>query len=246
MRCWDPEQARAFLDAARDDRLYALYVLALSTGMREGELLALRWRDVRLPSPGDAGAGRARLREHEQGSVHVQNTLRWRESGQDGFGLVMSLEEVKTDGSRRHIQLSAVATEALREHRTRQSAERPKMGPIWRHHDLVFCNTIGGAIRASTFRWQSFLPLIKKAGVPRIRPYDMRHTAATLLLLSGVHPKVVSEMLGHSAVTQTLSTNSHVLAMIQRDAEAAMDRIFGSAAVSDSDGGRSRTSEANG
>jgi integrase len=207
MRCWDPMQARTFLDAARSDRLYALYVVALSTGMREGELLALRWRDVALPETGD-------------GSVRVQHTLHWRDN-------VMSIEEVKTETGRRHIHLSAHASEALRQHYLRQKEELTKMGPIWRDNDLVFCNTVGGAIHVSNFRRQSFAPVVKAAGVPYIRPYDMRHTAATLLLLEGIHPKVVSEMLGHSSVTITLTIYSHVLPMIQRDAAAAMNRLLG-------------------
>jgi len=207
MRCWDPQQARIFLDAARNDRLYTLYVVALSTGLREGELLALRWRDVSLPDSGD-------------GSLRVQHTLHCRDN-------VMSIEEVKTEAGRRQIHLSAYAAEALRQHALRQQQEREKVGPLWRDHDLVFCNTIGGAIHVSNLRRQSFAPLVKAAGVPYIRPYDMRHTAATLLLLAGVHPKVVSEMLGHSSVTITLTIYSHVLPMIQRDAADAMNRLLG-------------------
>jgi integrase len=175
--------------------------------MREGELLALRWRDVALPEVGD-------------GSLRVQHTLHWRDN-------VMSIEEVKTETGRRQIHLSAHATEALKQHALRQRQEREKLGPIWRDNDLVFCNTVGGAIHVSNFRRQSFAPLVKAAGVPYIRPYDMRHTAATLLLLAGIHPKVVSEMLGHSSVTITLTIYSHVLPMIQRAAAEAMNRLLG-------------------
>jgi len=114
----------------------------------------------------------------------------------------------------------------LRERRLRQMEERLRRASVWQDHDLVFCNQAGGALHASNLR-RAFRRLIARAGVPYIRPYDMRHTAATLLLLASVHPKVVSEMLGHSSVTITLSIYSHVLPMIQRDAAAAMDRIFG-------------------
>lgn len=207
MRCWDPTQARRFLEVARTDRLYALYVLALSTGMREGELLALRWRDLTLPLSGD-------------GSVRVQNTLHWRDH-------VLSFEEVKTNAGRRQIHLSAVATDALRQHAIRQQVERAKAGPLWQVNDLVFCTLIGGGIHRTTFRLRSYVKLVEKAGVPYIRPYDMRHTAATLLLLAGVHPKIVSEMLGHTSVTITLTIYSHVLPMIQRDAADAMNRLLG-------------------
>jgi integrase len=217
MRCWDPEQARRFLDAARGDRLYALYVVALSTGLREGELLGLRWRDVTLPAGGE-------------GTIRVQSTLHWRDRS-------MFLEEAKTEAGRRQIHLSTRASEALRHHRRLQLEERMKLGPQWHEHDLVFCNTIGGALRRSNFRRQSFARLVRAAGVPYIRPYDMRHTAATLLLLAGVHPKIVSEMLGHSSVAITLQVYSHVLPMIQKDAAAAMDRILGSDREESSTGG---------
>jgi len=210
MKAWDPEQARLFLTAAAADRLSALYIVALSTGLREGELMALRWRDVTLP-PADLDVS--------QGSLRVQHTLHWRDHR-------MWLEEVKTEAGRRQIHLSAHATTALREHRKRQREEHLRLGPTWRDNDLVFCNQFGGALRVSNFR-RGFRELVAKSGVPYIRPYDMRHTAATLLLLAGVHPKVVSEMLGHSSITVTLTIYSHVLPMIQRDAASAMDRIFG-------------------
>ncbi len=183
-----------------------MYVVALSTGLREGELMALRWSDITLPDDGSDGA------------LRIQHTLHWQER-------TMSLDEVKTDTGRRQIHLSVHATQALREHRKRQHEERTTRGPIWRRNDLVFCNQVGGALRVSNFR-RDFRKLIARAGVPFIRPYDMRHTAATLLLLAGVHVKVVSEMLGHSSVAITLSIYSHVLPMIQRDAAAAMDRLL--------------------
>ncbi len=221
MRCWNPEEALRFLDVARREqpRLFALYVVALTTGMREGELLALRWRDVSLDEASLSGA------------VRVQNTLHWREDGR------MALEEVKTPMSRRHVQLSSYAVRVLLQHRAAQDEERRRLGVIWRDHELVFCNRIGGALRVSILRRRSFLRLVELGGVPRIRFYDLRHTAATLLLIAGVHPKIVSEMLGHSSVAITLSIYSHVLPMIQGEAAAAMDRLLGpdstSAPVSD-------------
>jgi integrase len=149
MRCWDPLQARRFLEVARTSRLYALYVLVLSTGMREGELLALRWRDVTILPSGE-------------GSVRVQHTLHWRNHA-------LSLEEVKTNAGRRQIHLSAFATEALRQHATRQQEERAKAGASWRDNDLVFCTLTGGGIHKTNFRYRSFLKLVEKAGVPQIR-----------------------------------------------------------------------------
>lgn len=216
MRCWDPEQALRFLDVARSEepRLYALYVVALTTGLREGELLALRWRDVVLDEAALTGA------------LRVQHTLHWGEDGR------MRLEEVKTPMSRRHVQLSSYAVRVLLQHRAAQDEERRRLGAIWRDHELVFCNRMGGALRVSILRRRSFLRLVELAGVPRIRFYDMRHTAATLLLVGGVHPKIVSEMLGHSSVAITLSIYSHVLPMLQGEAAATMDRLLGRPSVS--------------
>jgi integrase len=206
MKAWNPEQARQFLAASAKDRLYALYVVALSTGLREGEFMALRWSDLTLPD------------NRSDGALRIQHTLHWHER-------TMSLDEVKTDSGRRQIHLSTHATQALRDHSTRQQEEQLKRGLIWQQNNLVFCNQMGGALRVSNFR-RDFRKLIAQARVPFIRPYDMRHTAATLLLLAGVHVKVVSEMLGHSSVAITLSIYSHVLPMIQRDAASAMDRLL--------------------
>lgn len=234
MRVWDPHQARRFLEHTTEHRLHALFTLALSTGLREGELLALRWRDVTLPATtADATTADA------SGTLRIQNTLHWRDgkapekdskaTGKDsktGPHSIMSLEEVKTARGRRQIHLSATATASLREHRARQRHERLRMGPLWRENDLVFCNSVGGALHVSNFR-REFRRLVAAADLPYIRPYDMRHTAATLLLLASVHPKVVSEMLGHSSVAFTLTVYSHVLPMIQRDAATAMDKLLG-------------------
>src|SRR5579862_4943431 len=104
-----------------------------------------------------------------------------------------------------------------------QHATMPEKLRLWQDNDLVFCTLRGGGIHKTNFRLRSFIKLVEKAGVPYIRPYDMRHTAATLLLLAGVHPKIVSEMLGHTSVT----IYSHVLPMIQRDAADAMHRLLG-------------------
>jgi integrase len=196
--------ARALLDAAKGDRFEALYVLALTTGMREGELLGLRWRAVDL----------------ERGAVQVRVTLR---RTTEGF----TTTETKTARSRRQLILTPLAVNALRRHHIHQLEERAAAGEAWEDHDLVFPNTIGRPMEASNFLYRECLPLIKKAGVPRIRFHDLRHTAATLLLLQKVNPKVVSEMLGHSSVAITLDLYSHVLPDMQYEAMKAMSRLLG-------------------
>jgi integrase len=198
------DQARAFLSAAAGDRLEALYVLALATGMREGEMLALKWRDVDL----------------EQGTLQVRATLQ-------NIGGAFTLAEPKTDKSRRRIALSKTAIEALRQHRVRQAEERLQLGQAWSDMDLVFPNTIGQPIDASNLYKYWFLPLLKKAGLPPMRFHDLRHTAATLLLGRGINPKIVSEMLGHSQIGITLGLYSHVTPHMQQQAADAMDAALG-------------------
>ncbi|HEU5349522.1 MAG TPA: site-specific integrase [Ktedonobacterales bacterium] len=197
------EQARAFLAVAQGDRLEALYVAALTTGMREGELLALRWRDVDL----------------DAGHVQVRNTL------QKLPGQPPVIAPAKTNYSHRKITLSTTALEALRAHRVRQNAERLAMGPVWEDWELVFCTTIGTPLSGKNLLERGLRPLLKRATLPPLRFHDLRHTCATLLLLQEVHPKIVSEMLGHSSVAITLQVYSHVLPDMQKQARAAMDRL---------------------
>lgn len=200
-----PEQAKRLLEVAAADRLEALYVLALTTGMREGELLALKWRDVNL----------------DTGNVQVRASLQKSEHG-------LEFAQPKTKRSRRNISLTLVAVDALRRHRVRQNEERLALGPVWEEMDLVFSNVLGGPLLKSNVLYRNFKPLLRKAGLPLIRFHDLRHTAATLMLLQGVHPKVVSEMLGHASISITLDLYSHVLPNMQKDATAALDRLLGS------------------
>ena len=119
----------------------------------------------------------------------------------------------------RHVDLPQVAVRALVEHKDRMEAEGHKA-------DWVFCDGEGGALRKSNVLRRSFKPLVKEAGVPAIRFHDLRHTAATLLLAQGVHPKIVQERLGHSQISMTLDTYSHVLPSMQRDAVDRLDALF--------------------
>ena len=125
--------------------------------------------------------------------------------------------------------LGTTAIEALRDHRIRQNAERLLLGPAWESNDLVFANEVGRPIEATNLLRRSYKPLLKTAGVPAIRFHDLRHSAATLLLSQGIHPKVVSEMLGHAQVGITLNLYSHVTPTIQRQAADAMDALLSTA-----------------
>ncbi len=205
MRVLTREQVATLLEATSRHPQHALYVLAVTTGMRQGELLGLRWADV----------------DFEAGRLFVRQCLQ----RQRGKGLVFI--EPKTARSRRTIILSRYAVAALREHRTHQLATRLALGPEWQDQDLVFCNPTGGPVDPS---WQVavFKTALREAELPVIRFHDLRHTAATLLLAEGVHPKVVSEMLGHATITLTLDTYSHLVPVLHAQAAAAMDALFGS------------------
>jgi integrase len=196
IRALNPDEARRLLLAAEGDPLEALYVLALTTGAREGELLALKWADIDL----------------EQGSLQIRRTI-GRVRGQ---GFVES--EPKSAKGRRHIALAPTATDALRRHRERQFAERLAAGLVVAGDSLVFCNGVGRPIEPQNLLYRSFRSVLKRAGLPPMRFHDLRHSAASLLLSMGAHPKVVQELLGHSQISLTLDTYSHVLPGLQRQA----------------------------
>jgi integrase len=205
MKVLTPEQAHIFLAAVVDDPLEALYVLALTTGMRRGEMLALHWADVNLNA----------------GFVQVRFTV------QHLAGAEVMYSPPKTARSRRKVALSGLAIAALEKHRERQNQQRALIGAAWVDNDLVFTNALGEPIRGNHILQRNFAPILVRAGLPPMRFHDLRHTAATLLLTQGIHPKVVSEMLGHATISMTLDTYSHVLPDMQRDATAAFDRLFG-------------------
>jgi integrase len=193
----DAVQVAALLKVAAEDRLAAVFTVAIATGMRLGELFGLQWPDV------DVAAG----------AVMVKHTLT-EVKGR------LHLTEPKTARSRRRIDLPKIGIDALRHHRKAMAAEG-HANTKW-----VFCNVRGGPLRRSHFHDNTFKPLLKKAKLPSIRFHDLRHTSATLLLSAGVHPKVVQERLGHSQISVTLDTYSHVLPTMQRDAADKLDQVL--------------------
>ena len=207
MRTLSEEQLRALLTAAAGERLEALFVLAVTTGMRQGELLGLRWRALDLDAR----------------SLNVTTTLQRATKGY-AFG------EPKTKSSRRRIELSRQAIAALRRHHVAQAAERLAAGTAWENLDLVFANEVGHALSPSELTNVYHRRVLKHASLERIRFHDLRHTAATILLGRGVHPKIVSEMLGHTSIAITLDLYSHVIPTMQRDAAAAFDLVIGAKA----------------
>jgi integrase len=200
MRTWSAEQLRTFLEHVREDRLHAAYHLAATTGTRRGELLGLRWRDL------DLDAGRAQV---------VQTLIGKRE-----------LSEPKTEKGRRNVALDAGTVAILREHRKAQLVERLAWGPAYEdEHDLVFCREDGSPVLPQSLS-RAFERHAEQAGLPVIRFHDLRHTHATLALAAGVHPKVVSERLGHASVGITLDTYSHAIPAMQEDAAARVAALI--------------------
>ena len=205
MRPLSPAEARKLLDAARGERFHALYVLAVTTSMRQGELLALRWQDVDL----------------ENATISVQRTLT-RDGGR------ISIGEPKTRKSRRSIRLTPQATEALEEHLKRQLREVEILGDRYSDRGLIFATGTGAPINPSNLRRRSFAQLLKRAKLPRVRFHDLRHTCATLLLAKGTHPKFVQELLGHATVAITLDTYSHVMPSMGNQTARAMHNALSS------------------
>lgn len=206
MRTLTPEEAIRFVTAAAGERLEAAYVLAITCGLRLGEIQALRWRAVDI----------------ERSTLAVTAALQAIESGRPVFA------EPKTAKSRRVVQMPVIAVDALRRHRIKQIEERLRAGEMWEDHDLVFTNERGRPLDGNNFRARAFRPLLAKAGLPAIRFHDLRHTAATLMMNDGIPVKVASERLGHADVTVTLKTYSHVLPGMQQQAADSMDRLFSS------------------
>jgi integrase len=135
----------------------------------------------------------------------------------------------KTPHSRRTIPLTSAAVASLKRHHARQAEEQLAHDVGWNPDQLVFVTSNGTPYSHTNWRRQQYIPILRRAGLPYIRPHDLRHTAATLLLLEGVQPLVVSEMLGHASVAFTLATYGHVLTEMRKPARDAMERLFGGA-----------------
>lgn len=223
------EQATAFLAAARTDRLSALWHVLLLGGLRPGEAFGLKWSDVDL----------------EERRIHVVRSLT-RVKGIEGW----SLTEPKTKNARRSVPLPPVAMTELRAWKRRQAEERLALGPEWQDHGFVFTTHHGAPLHGANLHGSSFKavmaaanlgtwgeqPKKKRSGPPKRRPftpafrmYDLRHSAATLLLLAGESVKVVSERLGHASVSLTLDVYSHVLPTMQEGAAEKLEAMFGTA-----------------
>jgi integrase len=202
------EQIQKLLEAVRGHTNEALFILAIATGMRRGEIAGLKWQDTNM----------------EQGTLQVQRSLT---RVPTAMGSGYREAEPKTEKSRRSIALPDFAIVALIKHRERQEVIKQKAGEYWQEHDYVFCTSVGEHIHPGHHILEEFKKLLKKAGLPDVRFHDLRHSSATLLLSMGTHPKIVQERLGHHDIGTTMDIYSHVLPSMQEGAMKQMDTLFG-------------------
>jgi integrase len=202
MHALSPDQARTFLATVADTTHEAFFTVLLTGGLRPSEALALRWSDF------------------DADKLRVQRALHRHHGG--GW----SLDEPKTAKSRRTVVLPQSAVRALAKHRRRQVEERVRLGSEYADHGLIFASATGRPLDLPNLTVRHFKPLLEKAGLPSIRLYDLRHSAATLRLANGENPKVVSEMLGHSSIVLTLDTYSHVLPEMQAASAARLESLL--------------------
>jgi integrase len=199
------DQVRTFLETVKGDRMEALYILAITAGMRQGELLALKWEDVDLEGTNPALEVRRSLSETR---------------GRRSFVTPKS-------GHGRHLRLSRRAVSALRVHRKRQLEERVRKAGLWEDHGLIFPSEVGTPMSGRNL-YRAFKIRVKRASLPQtLRFHDLRHTCATLLLRQGINPKFVQELLGHADISLTLNTYSHVLPDMGDAAASGMDAALG-------------------
>ncbi len=203
MKTLTQEQCAQLFEATREDWLGALWVVLITAGPRIGEALGLRWSDVDLDAK-KIEIRRALQRQKEKGLVFV---------------------EPKSSSSRRVIELSDFAVRALKDHRVRQVERRLLLGPNWIESNMVFTSDIGTPLDPRNVL-RRLRQDLEENGLPRVRIHDLRHTAATLHLQQGTHPRAVQAMLGHGSWALTMNTYSHVTPMMQRDAARRMDALF--------------------
>lgn len=202
VRTLSQEEVRKFLDKIKGNRLEALFLLALSLGLRRGELLGLRWQDINF----------------EARTLNVNFALQ-RVEGKLQFA------EPKTDRSRRILPLTDTLVSALRAHRARQLEEKLIAGRKWKESGLVFTSTIGTPLEPRN-AVRKFHSLLTDAGIGHYRFHDMRHACATMLIAQGASARTVMDILGHSQISLTMNTYGHIMMDTRREAVELIDSVF--------------------
>lgn len=206
LQTWTLQESSAFLAftaAVKDDYRHIVYVLAIFTGMRKGEILGLRWSDI----------------NYDNKTIQVVQTV------YKPLKHSPLIQAPKTAGSVRSIAISDNVVTELREHKRKQNEFRLRFGSQYHNHDLIAPRPDGKPMDPRGIN-EHFDEMIRKSGAPKIRFHDLRHTHATIMLQLGEHPKVVSERLGHKDVNITLNTYSHVLPNMQQDAAKRLFDAF--------------------
>ena len=203
MKILDESQVSQLQIAAAGSRLEALIHLALATGMREMELLGLRWTDL----------------DWVRKTLKIERQLARPEEGPVRFA------PPKTKSGRRTLTLGGKTIEVLRHHYDRQHAERKAAGEKWQENGLIFPNSLGGPIHPHNLL-RDYRKLLQAAGLPRFRFHDLRHTAASLMLNHGIPPIVVSRRLGHARASITLDVYGHLLPSMQNEAAEIIDELI--------------------
>lgn len=201
----DVEQSRLFLEAVSNTPHETLFKVAIAVGLRLGEALGLQWSDI----------------DFENRTLHVRNQLQ-RVNGK------LKLVEPKTSKARRTIALPAFAIDSLRSHKARQLEMSLFNADVWQKNDFVFTSSIGTPADPRNLR-RTLHRIVEDHNLPKLRFHDLRHTCATLLLAQGTDARTIMETLGHSQITLTMNTYSHVMPSLKRDAADRMDAVFGTA-----------------
>ncbi|OAX49906.1 site-specific integrase [Paenibacillus sp. AD87] len=204
MNVWNLDEVTKFLKSAQEDKLYIAFLLALTTGMRQSEILALRWKDI----------------DFDEGILRVRQTL-----SHDGKVLIQA---TKTKSSSRTITLVSRLIHELKKQQRINKKEKIAANFDYEDNDLVICTSSGKPLNPRNLL-RSFYRLIFKADVPAIRFHDLRHTVASLMLARNINPKIVKEILGHSDIRVTLDTYSHVLPIVHKQTASQYgEMLFGS------------------
>lgn len=201
MTLWTAAEAVTFLDAARSHRLYPLFYLAMSTGMRRGELLGLRWQDVK------------------PGALHIRQSL-------TVVGNQIAISVPKTEKGKRRVTTSPDMEEVLEAHRQRQDAERQLLGE-WPENDLVFRTEVGTPLHPRNLE-RTWYALQKKAEVRRVRLHDLRHLHASLAIQQGMDAKMLADRLGHSRASMTLDVYTHLFEEQRANSAVSLSVLLGS------------------
>ena len=205
IKVFNPVEAKSFLRAAESNKRGLVFEFALLTGARPEEYLGLKWSDF----------------EKERGTITFQRTLIWRKGGGWYFD-----EQMKTALSRRTMPLPTILLKKLKSHRATQANYLLSLGSAYERNDLIFASDDGTPLHSGNLTKRHFHPILEKAGLGHFTLYSLRHSCATLLLADGVNIKVIQERLGHSDITLTLSTYSHVLEGMQSDASERIGTLL--------------------